>query len=283
MALRMDDGTEREFGPGDTFHTPPGAAALIENGAKLRLLSGRAIPPLDVADTPASSGVGGAPQAVEFTDAVDEEEPRRLASPFLGSERRGSYDRGPHDVTHRGLGSCRLAGQRQRRITAPSRPMQRSGLAGIQLAPAPPSAGKQGRRPLVHASGSSTTRLVARLANLGSLVGRTGRPCLRVRAGQGVGSPSRSSVRYFGASAIAFAMNAPVAASSSGGGVSVRCATGTPTSLKNSSCPAGEQRHKSRAGRSETFRKTCGALAGTLIVSPAVATALTPRNVSSIS
>ena len=45
----------------------------------------------------------------------------------------------------------------------------------------------------------------------------------------------------------------------------------------------GEQRHSSRAGRSETFRKTCGALAGTLIVSPAVATALTPRNVTSIS
>ena len=39
----------------------------------------------------------------------------------------------------------------------------------------------------------------------------------------------------------------------------------------------------SRAACSETFRKTCGALAGTLIVSPAVATALTPRNVSSIS
>jgi hypothetical protein len=24
VALRMDDGTEREFGPGDTFHMPPG-------------------------------------------------------------------------------------------------------------------------------------------------------------------------------------------------------------------------------------------------------------------
>ena len=88
-------------------------------------------------------------------------------------------------------------------------------------------------------------------------------------ADQGFGSPSSSSVRYFGASAIALAMNAAVAASSSAGGASVRCATGTPTSLKNSSWPAGEQRHSSRAGRSETFRKTCGALAGTLIVSPA--------------
>src|SRR5471030_2743871 len=107
--------------------------------------------------------------------------------------------------------------------------------------------------------------------------------CLFGFADQRFGSPSSSSVRYFGASAIALAMNAPVAASSSAGGASVRCATGTPTSLKNSSWPAGEQRQSSRAGRSKTFRKTCGALAGTLIVSPAVATALTPRNVSSIS
>src|SRR5512133_318922 len=102
-------------------------------------------------------------------------------------------------------------------------------------------------------------------------------------ADQGFGSPSSSSVRYFAASAIALAINAAVAASSSAGGVSVRCATGTPTSLKNSSWPAGEQRQSNRAGRSDTFRKTCGALAGTLIVSPAVATALTPRHVSSIS
>jgi len=54
-------------------------------------------------------------------------------------------------------------------------------------------------------------------------------------ADQSFGSPSSSSVRYFGASAIALAINAPVAASSSAGGASVRCATGTPSSLKNSS------------------------------------------------
>jgi uncharacterized cupin superfamily protein len=29
MALRMDDGTEREFGPGDAFHVPPGHDAWI--------------------------------------------------------------------------------------------------------------------------------------------------------------------------------------------------------------------------------------------------------------
>ena len=29
MALRMDDGTEQEFGPGDTFHMPPGHDAWI--------------------------------------------------------------------------------------------------------------------------------------------------------------------------------------------------------------------------------------------------------------
>jgi hypothetical protein len=29
MALKMDDGTERAFGPGDTFHMPPGHDAWI--------------------------------------------------------------------------------------------------------------------------------------------------------------------------------------------------------------------------------------------------------------
>lgn len=29
MALKMDDGSEREFGPGDTFHMPPGHDAWI--------------------------------------------------------------------------------------------------------------------------------------------------------------------------------------------------------------------------------------------------------------
>ena len=111
----------------------------------------------------------------------------------------------------------------------------------------------------------------------------TGRAICTLARGQGLGSPSSSSIRYFGASAIALG---DVRA---GGGIVERRwslgsgATGRPTCLKNSSKPAGEQRHSSRAGRSETFRKTCGAWAGTLIVSPAVATALTPRNVNSIS
>jgi ethanolamine utilization protein EutQ (cupin superfamily) len=29
MALKMDDGTEREFGPGDAFHMPPGHDAWV--------------------------------------------------------------------------------------------------------------------------------------------------------------------------------------------------------------------------------------------------------------
>jgi hypothetical protein len=43
------------------------------------------------------------------------------------------------------------------------------------------------------------------------------------------GSGASSSVRYCGASAAALAINAAVPASSSGGGASVRLATGTPT------------------------------------------------------
>ncbi len=34
MALGMDDGTEREFGPGDTFHMPPGHNAWIVGDEK---------------------------------------------------------------------------------------------------------------------------------------------------------------------------------------------------------------------------------------------------------
>jgi type IV secretory pathway TrbL component len=50
-----------------------------------------------------------------------------------------------------------------------------------------------------------------------------------------------SSVRYLGASALSFSMNAACSFSLSFGGGVVRVATGTPTSMKNSSCPAGEQ------------------------------------------
>src|SRR6266581_5737087 len=38
MALRMDDGTEREFGPGETFHMPPGHDAWIVGDEKCVLL-----------------------------------------------------------------------------------------------------------------------------------------------------------------------------------------------------------------------------------------------------
>jgi Cupin domain len=38
MALKMDDGTEREFGAGDTFHMPPGHDAWIVGGERCVLL-----------------------------------------------------------------------------------------------------------------------------------------------------------------------------------------------------------------------------------------------------
>ena len=59
---------------------------------------------------------------------------------------------------------------------------------------------------------------------------------------------SSNSVRYFPASARAFALNSVCATSSSLGGGVARVATATPTSLKNSSCPAGEQMQSIRAG-----------------------------------
>ena len=46
---------------------------------------------------------------------------------------------------------------------------------------------------------------------------------------------------YLGASAFALSRNATICLPSSLGGVVVRVATGTPTSRKNFSCPAGEQ------------------------------------------
>src|SRR6266566_3621810 len=65
-----------------------------------------------------------------------------------------------------------------------------------------------------------------------------------------------------------FAMNAACASASSGGGGSVLVATGWPTRVKNSSCPAGAHRHSSRTGASPALVKACGALAGTLMVWP---------------
>jgi hypothetical protein len=69
-----------------------------------------------------------------------------------------------------------------------------------------------------------------------------------------------------------------IAASGLGAGA-VRLATGTPTAVKNSSCPGGEHRHNSRAGRWLLLRNACGALAGMLTVSPARTTDLMPREV----
>jgi hypothetical protein len=38
MALRMDDGTEQEFGPGDAFHMPPDHDARIVGEQRCVLL-----------------------------------------------------------------------------------------------------------------------------------------------------------------------------------------------------------------------------------------------------
>ncbi|MEA2241764.1 MAG: hypothetical protein QOD24_1320, partial [Solirubrobacteraceae bacterium] len=76
-------------------------------------------------------------------------------------------------------------------------------------------------------------------------------------AGGGSYAGGSSSVRYRGASAVAFATNAAAADSSSSGGGCVRLLSGTPTAMKNSSWPAGEQRQSRRAGRSVALRKAC--------------------------
>jgi len=60
-------------------------------------------------------------------------------------------------------------------------------------------------------------------------------------------------VRYFGASAITFRMNSDCLRSLSFGGGVVRVATGMPTSIKNLSCPAGEQMQTRRAGSEEAL------------------------------
>lgn len=62
-----------------------------------------------------------------------------------------------------------------------------------------------------------------------------------------------NSVRYLGASALAFSMNAISSFSSSLGGGVVRVATGTPTSTKNLSCPAGQQIQSMRTGPVEVL------------------------------
>jgi hypothetical protein len=56
-------------------------------------------------------------------------------------------------------------------------------------------------------------------------------------------------VRYFGAIALAFPRNSAICFSSNLGGGVVRVATGTPSSWKNLSLPAGEQMQIIRTGR----------------------------------
>jgi len=59
------------------------------------------------------------------------------------------------------------------------------------------------------------------------------------------------SVRYFGVTVITFFMNAACSAPSSFGGSVVRVATGVPTSVKNSSRPAGEEMQRTRVAFAE--------------------------------
>ena len=62
-----------------------------------------------------------------------------------------------------------------------------------------------------------------------------------------------SSVLYFGASSIAFLMNAASCPASTRGGGVVRVATTVPNSLKNFSWPAGEQMHSILTGFDEAL------------------------------
>ena len=90
-------------------------------------------------------------------------------------------------------------------------------------------------------------------------------------------------MRYSGASAFDLAMNAAWVWPSRAGGGSVRDVTGTPTAMKNSSCPDGVHVQSSRAASPAALRKASGALARTLTVSPARATKFSPRKLSSSS
>ncbi len=62
-----------------------------------------------------------------------------------------------------------------------------------------------------------------------------------------------SSVRYLGATAFTLSMNAACYFSESLGGGVVRVETGTPTSKKNFSCPAGEQIQSMRTASPEAL------------------------------
>ena len=71
-----------------------------------------------------------------------------------------------------------------------------------------------------------------------------------------------NSVWYFEAIALALFIRSSVPALSSFGSGDVRLSKGSPTSTKNSSCPAGVHMHSICTVLPEVFLKTCGALAG---------------------
>src|SRR6516162_5625689 len=94
---------------------------------------------------------------------------------------------------------------------------------------------------------------------------------------------TKSSVLYFVERAFARCMRSARSALLRFGGGAVRLSTTSPTSMKNSSCPAGVHMQSRRAGLSELFLKAWGAFAGMFTVDPALALCALPRKVSSIS
>lgn len=90
----------------------------------------------------------------------------------------------------------------------------------------------------------------------------------------------RSSVGYWGGERLSFRPACCSGGLVELGGSTVRRTTGSPIAMNDSSCPGGEHMHSSCAGRSETLRKACGALAGMLRVSPVHTTEVAPRKVT---
>src|SRR6266478_9932488 len=71
---------------------------------------------------------------------------------------------------------------------------------------------------------------------------------------------TNSSVRYLAESALARWMRSARSSLLSCGGGAVRLSTGSPTAMKNSSCPAGVHMQSRRAGLSDMFLNEWGAL-----------------------
>src|ERR1700722_4554580 len=92
-----------------------------------------------------------------------------------------------------------------------------------------------------------------------------------------------NSVWYFGASALALFIRSSIPALSSFGSGDVWLSNGSPTSTKNSSCPAGVHMHSICTVLPEVFLKTCGALAGMFTLHPARMVVVSPRKVNSSS